>query len=317
MRNLLKITTLLAFCALTFSSCLKDKGFENNEYGINLNDGSPAAVGFLRGALAKTSFGVDVDPGTQFGELVVSYTGEVAPSADVTLTLSIDNSLIAAYNTANSGTIQALPAAGSNVPTTFVIPAGQRFAKLKVGVVNTTVLNPNIEYGVGIRITAVSGGVKIASNLEKILVTFNIKNKYDGKYSLTFSNYHPSLNPGYIGSTTNVELITTGPNTVTLFWPLAGEFVIPSLFNGGFSYFGAQTEGITINPTTNKVTAVTNVDPGGGVVYTLSSDGSDHRYEAGPPKKIFIKFGYNNPGGVFVTGSTREWTQAFTYTGPR
>jgi len=41
MKKILSTTTLIIALSVAFTSCLKDKGFENNEYGINDPDTQP------------------------------------------------------------------------------------------------------------------------------------------------------------------------------------------------------------------------------------------------------------------------------------
>ncbi len=316
MKKFVKSAALLSAFAIFFSSCLKDKGFENNEYGINSPDDSPAAVGFKDGIKPAVVLGVGADATPQTVSFLLIYTGAAAPSTDITVNIAYDSTIINAYNARFGTNIRPLLPSAVNLPATVVIPAGQRNVMYTVTLNNASLLNPSLQYGLGIRIVSADKGTAVAGNLGVIPVIFNIKNKYDGVWSLDFSNYHPSLNPGYTGATTEVELQTTGPNSVTLYWSDEAIFCIPAILGGAFSCFGAQIEGITVNPTTNKVT-VTNVDPTGTVVYVMNSS-FDSRYEMTPaPAKIFAKWGYNNPGGVFNPAATREWTQTFTYVGPR
>ncbi len=260
MKKILTITSLLAFCAVIFSSCLKDKGFNNNEYGINLNNGSAPAVEFIKGNSAKTTFGVNVDPGTQIVELVVLYTGDVAPSSDLSVGIVVDNTLLTAYNTTNSTSILLPPAGSVTVPTTVVIPAGQRFANLKIAINNTTVLDPNKEYGFGVKIASVSNGVKLTSNLNQVFVSFTVKNKYDGVYSVT-GTYLDYTNATFTGLyPRQYTLITTGANTVDFTQVINGDLIPGYLFNanGANSFFGSFGIEATFNVSTNVLTSVNN-----------------------------------------------------------
>lgn len=259
MKKLLTITSLL--CAVFFSSCLKDKGFENNEYGINLNeDGSPPSVQFLKGNSAKTTFGVNVDPGVQIVELVILYTGATAPATDITVGIQIDNSILTAYNTANGTSIVVANTASVTVPTTVVIPAGQRFATLKIAINNTTLLNPNLEYGFGVKIISASNGVKLTSNMNQVFVSFTVKNKYDGVYSVT-GTFVDFTNATFTGSYPRTyTLITTGANTVDVAQVINGELVPGYLFsaNGAGSFFGNFGIEATFDVSTNVLTSVRN-----------------------------------------------------------
>jgi hypothetical protein len=157
-------------------------------------------------------------------------------------------------------------------------------------------------------------GAQINDEKSKLGVEISAKNQWDGRYRLTWTNYHPTLNPGYTGAATDVEMHTTGPNTVKIFWPLAGVFACPSILSGGLSYFGIQEPQYTISTATNAVT-VQNVAPGAVTFYTMAT-GFNSRYEPGT-KTFFAKWGYSYASpGVFDAGC-REWTQQMVYLGPR
>lgn len=157
-------------------------------------------------------------------------------------------------------------------------------------------------------------GAEISSSKGKLAVEISAKNQWDGKYALTWTNYHPSLNPGYTGSSTDVEMHTTGANRVKMFWPLAGAYCAPSILGGGLSYFLAQEPEYTVNA--NNTVTVQNAYPGAVTFYGMAA-GFNSRYEPGT-KTFIVKWGYNYlPGNIFDPANSREWTQTFTYTGPR
>jgi hypothetical protein len=135
---------------------------------------------------------------------------------------------------------------------------------------------------------------------------FNIKNQYDGRYELTFTNVHPSFNPTGLGATVEVEMWTTGPNSVKVYWPDNAGFYNPAILNGSLNAFSAQEPEYTIDPATNAVT-VANAAAGGTVVYSMFP-GYNSYYDPAT-REIFTKWGYSN--------FTRTWTQQFTYLGPR
>ncbi len=167
--------------------------------------------------------------------------------------------------------------------------------------------------GLGFQIAETPGAV-INDEKSRLGVEISAKNQWDGKYRCDWTNYHPTANPGYTGSSTTIEFHTTGPNKVKLFWPLAGVFCAPAILNGGLAYFGLQEPEFTVNTSTNAVT-VQNVAPGAVTFYTMNSSFTS-RYEPAT-KTFFVQWGYNNPGGVFNPATSREWTQTLTYLGPR
>ncbi len=324
MKRILSTSLILAAMTVAFTGCLKDKGFENGTYGINDPDTQPPGVGFPYGSKAKVDFGLNVTttPQTVGDYVYVNLESGVPASSDVHVTLSNNSTaLVNAYNAANGTTIQVLPTAIWSVPTSLTIPAGGRGVGTVVTVTNTTALNPNIRYAVGITITAVDGGYRIADNLKNVLIVFNVKNAYDGKYTLTWTNYHPSANPGYTGSTTSVEMHTSGPDKNKIWWPAAFAafgfgYCPPSVLSGGLSTFTLQEPEYTVNQTTNAVTVFNSYVPAASI-YGMSNV-FNSRYEPAI-KTYFVKYGYGSGGPYppFTAATSREWTQTMVYTGPR
>lgn len=60
MKRIKSLSLLLVAIAIAGTGCLKDKGFDNHEYGINDPDGSPAGVGFNLGVAFKQSVGINL-----------------------------------------------------------------------------------------------------------------------------------------------------------------------------------------------------------------------------------------------------------------
>lgn len=324
MKKIVLASVLFAALGFGLAGCLKDKGFENHEYGINDPDTQPPGVGFAFGNRSKTDYGLDVSASPQQVENIVFinlFTG-TAPTSDVQVTL-IDNTtaLLTAYNTATGSSILPLPTNLWSVPMTVTIPAGSYNATVPITVSNTTSLNPNLQYAVGLTISAITGGYNIASNLDDLLIVFGVKNKYDGKYTMRGQFYHPSLQPDFGPHVFQVEAHTSGPNSVKIFWPLVGGYNTPLTSGGGPACcFAAQEFGININPSTNAATPV-NVAVGATIVYDpiLSHAGNTYNNRWDDAQKIFYTaFGYSLSGsGTVIPGVSRGWIDTLIRTGPR
>jgi hypothetical protein len=235
MRKLLSSSLLLATLAVAFTGCLKDKGFDNHTYGINDPDTQPPGVGFPLGVTAKYTFGLDAAvPTTQVINNVVwvNLEGGSPAKSDVHVVLVLNDALRTAYNTANTANI--LSAAGFyNMALTLTIPAGATGGSIPVNVPSTVVMNPNNTYGIGLTISTVDGGYKIAENLKNLLLEISVKNKYDGIYSYVTGFVQRYTSPGNViccdgltgilGPSTNPDVImsTSGANSVTI--PYAGN----------------------------------------------------------------------------------------------
>lgn len=326
-----KITSILTILAATFvmTGCLKDKGFNNNEYGINDPDTQPPGVGFPLASKSKVDFGLNVASTVQTVTDIVYVNLEsgVAAPSDVAVTLTNNSAaLISAYNSANglTGTsaILAMPTSLYNVALTMTIPSGGRNIQVPLNVTNTTTLDPNRQYAVGLTISNVTGGYKIASNLANLLIVFGIKNAYDGKYTLRGKFHHPSLSNPPVTFTTTIEMHTAGPSSVLMYSPVFGEYCSPANLGGSLNRFAAQAPLFAVNTGTNAVT-VTNSDAT-GVVYAMSATGFGaapyiHRWEPGT-KTFYASWGYNLGAGGAYGGNgsaSRMWEDTLIYTGPR
>lgn len=254
---------------------------------------------------------------------------DVANNADLNKTMTVtvkdDTAAVTRHNAMTGSNLIKLPPSfytvispspkvgGQGGTYNIVFQPGEFAKEIRIVIPNATLLDPSSSYALAFTITAADAG-GVVSYAHTYLVRIGAKNNYDGIYELTFSNYHPSLNPGYAGDVTEVHMVTTGANSVKLYWPLAGTFATPSLFNGGFSYFGAQEPEYTVDPTTFKVT-VQNSFSGATTFYTMNP-GFNSYYDPAS-KTMFAKFGYSYVNGTFASGVSREWTQAFRYIGPR
>ncbi|MBI5856540.1 MAG: DUF1735 domain-containing protein [Sphingobacteriales bacterium] len=328
MKRILSFSLLAAALAVAVTGCLKDKGFDNHTYGINDPDTQPPGVGFPLGGKPKNDVGLDLSSSPQVinGLAFVNLESGNPASSDVHVTLSNNSTaLVGAYNTANGTNIQVLPSATWSVPTALTIPAGGRNIEVPITVSTTAALNANLQYAIGLTITAVDGGYKIADNLKNLFIVISVKNKYDGKYTMVGRFYHPSVEPTFQQHVTFfVECHTTGPNSVDIYWPLIPGYNTP-LSSGGLPAccFTNQTLGLQINPATNVVTCV-NSHPSAGISYSQITSSGSFGFPVFNPsmwddvnKRFNISFGYSLTGGTVVAGVSRAWIETLTRTGPR
>lgn len=322
MKKILSTTLLVTAMAVAFTGCLKDKGFENYTYGINDPDTQPPGVGFPFGSNAKNDYGLDVTASPQLVNGLVYVNLEAGNPASSAVNITISNNttaLVNAYNAANGTAIQALPTAIWSVPTTLTIASGGRNTQAPITVTNTTALNSNLQYAVGLTITAVSGGYKIADNLKNLLIVFSVKNKYDGKYTMRGQFYHPSLQPDFGPHVFSVELHTSGPNSVRLYWPLVGGYNTPLTSGGGPACcFASQELSLNVNPATDAATPV-NTSPGGLTYDPITThNGNVYNNRWNDPTKVFYAaWGYFLGAGGTVGAGSRAWIDTLTRTGPR
>jgi hypothetical protein len=313
MKKILLSTALIATMGFFLTGCLKDKGFDNNEYGINDPDSAPPGVGFTKGTNAKNTVGLDVSGSSQSINDVVYvnlHSGNPAPS-DIVIDLAVvTQELVDAYNTANGTAIEVLSPSLYSVPTTMTIPAGARNVQVPVTVPSTLTLDPNKSFGIGLRITSVTGNFKIASNMDDLLIEVTIKNKYDGEYILT--GYHNRV-PYTYPYETPIHMVTAGPSAVAFYWPLAASVGHPIGIgpNNAMSWYGPTVAPVVVfDLTTNLVTSVYGSDPAGPPITLFTGAGSRLSKWDPATKAMVVDWNYNN-------NSLRAFFDDLEYVGPR
>ncbi len=313
-----KYFKILAFAAIVLSlgSCLKDKNYDEGKTGLDLSNASKIIeLGFKFGLDKSQVIGLNfVDANVDASLVTVRLAANEPATEDIVVLLDTTGTeaLIQTKGDSNFNrlpSLYTLPSGGLSV----TIPKGKRQAELIVKT-NASKFNPSAKYGINFKLKSVSNpGYILSGNFNEFYTILGAKNAYDGVYTCEFTNYHPTLNAGYIGGTTTVHLVTTGPNTNKIFWPTADEFANPALLGGALNYFGSQEPEYTFNPVTNVVT-VQNAFAGAVTFYTMNPS-FNSRYDVAN-RIVYAKFGYGYVGGTFAATS-REWTQKLTYTGPR
>jgi len=326
MKKITSFLTIVAVLMVVAMGCLKDKDFEAQRYGLQIAE--VKAVAFPGAVSSPLSFGLDVSASTQVINDLLYLTLEINGVAETDVVVTLTNTTgtalsgdIAAYNAANGTNVQVLPSAIWSVPLTVTIPAGSKNIMIPITVTNTTGLNPNLSYGIGLTIANATAGYQVAANMKKILVIFSVKNAYDGKYTLRGQFFHPTAAPGYPTFTASVEMITTGPSSVKMYFPPFAGFYHPwaQTTGGPLTAFALQEPEYTVNSATNAIT-VQNTAPGAVTFYTMgkgyNNAGYNSRWDPAT-KTMYANFGYNMVGDNFDASMSRMWIDTLIRTGPR
>jgi hypothetical protein len=301
MKKIKSLSLMLAIIVIAASGCLKDKGFENHEYGINDADNSPAGVGFHLGIRYRNAAGLDLSSTPQTIENVVIVSllsGQVATS-DVRVKLQVDPTIITRYNTANGTSLEVLsPSLYSFGSVDLVIPKGEKQAKVVITVPSTNTLDPGKIYGVGLKIASVDGGYTIASNMDEILVSIGLKNKYDGVYTLR--GYH-NRDPYTFPYQTTMHMVTTTGNSNAFFWPEVDDYGHPiGTAPGQTNWYGPTIAPVVVfDLSTNLVTNVYNAGGSTPITMFTGAGAGVSRYDPAT-KTIYVSWNYNgNPLRAF------------------
>ncbi|HEY6502468.1 MAG TPA: DUF1735 domain-containing protein [Chitinophagaceae bacterium] len=293
MRKVLILSALAGLVLTTGTGCLKDENFEDQEYGLQVAEvkgvsfpqklKSPVVVGLVSQAASQTVNGP-----------LLALDANEPPSSAVTVTLQIDNSLLAA-----AGKV-AMPVGSFSINSlTVVVPAGTRVSDaLKITVPNATVLDPSQPYGVGFRITAVDQGYKIAANMSTMVIAFTIKNQYDGVYHAEGYFYHPT-GPRLFSE--DKDVLTVNGTTSEVFLGDLGTagYVAHFTVDGANNVTIVTAPGAVGGPYTMFTAGLPSSNPG----YTNSWPGGPQCNNTYDPatKTFYVRYGYMGANGWRVT----------------
>jgi hypothetical protein len=210
--KLLKLSTIVtsAFLVMLIGGCVKSaKQFTD----LSKVDDFVILLGSGTGNFKASNLLVNTSsPDTLKKTVTVDLASANSKGGPVTVTIGIDNSVIATYNTANGTSFQAFPAnAFKIVSTTITIPGGlEHYGTTTVWIFQNK-LDPTISYMLPVSITD-GGGKKLSSNQNTIYYNV-IGNPLAGNYKQDFYRW----NVTGIGAADT----TTAPNsTVTIGAPI-------------------------------------------------------------------------------------------------
>lgn len=287
------------------SGCLKDKGFDSHEYGIKSPDESAVGIGFPESQNKINVTAIENENTAQTIQVaLVNLLSDVPATQDLHVRLTLNPSLIDAYNANNNPDVLPLPEDAHTIPSmVVVIKKGERTGKLTITIPDAkNELDITKTYALGFTISGIDeSGNTIAENLKNILVGVAIKNKWDGVYEIVgyaIRGGDPSLT-GPFGPVER-EFVTGGATTVK--WAGTHPWGRPG------SILAAGYEPIfTVDETTNKVTVTSS----NGLV--RNDDSYDSRYDPAT-KTFYAQWTY----GAGPTGpSARRFTDTAVYVKPR
>jgi hypothetical protein len=304
---------VLAVFGLSLTSCLKDKGFENGEYGMKQEPKAFISLPFAKNRPNNLSL-VSIDE-MQDVELFSANLEYVNPATSpITVSIEVDNSGVAAV----LPNAELLPSSVYSLPSNeLVIPTGSRLSNALPFKINTWTLDPNKKYGIGFKITSVSNSTPVAGNLSYVVYQISLKNKWDGVYHVTgpmvdvTSSALTNWTPYWIA-----YLVTTGPTTCDIVdMSYTGDVYHPIKSNGASSYYGTFGMSITFDPATDQI--IDMVSP-----YEPAANGRTARLDPSGENKalankdIKLKYFMFQPS-VVDPGPRVTFDELFTYIGPR
>ncbi len=170
MRKLITLSALTALLLTAGTGCLKDKDFEDQEYGLQVKEVKAVSFPQAPGGPILAGIASLGTPQTIDGPVLILEQEGVA-ATDVKVTITIDNAL------ATDEGLEILPVGSYSLNTlTVTIPAGERISDfLKVVFPNASALDASKTFGIGLRITAIDQGYTIARNMSTVVISINVK----------------------------------------------------------------------------------------------------------------------------------------------
>lgn len=240
--------------AMLFSSCLKDDSRYVDFAGSKPLVELPAATGVAgTGKFQANSYAITTTP-TALNVLVNVAAPKPLTSA-LNVKLSVDQAALTAYNTANSTNYSLLPAADYTSTLSTTIPANQNSANVVINL-NTSLIDPSQSYVLPLTIT--DGGGQQISNYKTLLYNIQVKNKYDGVYTVTGTMVDGMVSTITANYPRTVNLVTQGASSVAYFDTGIGNYAHSILSAGTASSYGSFAPIFNFDPATNKVLTVTN-----------------------------------------------------------
>jgi hypothetical protein len=194
------------------------------------------------------------------------------------------------------------------------IPQGQRVAYLSIKFTPHNYIGQDV--AIGFKIKSVSpAGYVISGNFNTGIVAIIIKNKYDGLYTLT--QYMAGWGAyGIADGTTN-----TWPNNVTYASTgTASNLIVTSQFGslqtefgptGSINVFGNAEPQYNLDPVTNKLISIDNLDPDSRNRRFTVNPADDSRYDPAT-KTLYLSYFMDQNGRP-----TQTIKDTLVYQGPR
>lgn len=239
----------IALTVLLFSSCLKKDDIADLSKVDPVIEFPLGGPGLLKNVLSALSSG-PVDTA-----IALNIASPDPLNQDVTVTVAADPAAVAAYNTANGTSFEALPSNLFSIENTQItIKAGYRIGRVKVKI-NFNLFDLSKKYILALSITNAPGLI-ISGNYGKFLWEFVVKNPYEGNYRETgqIILYNgPDVASGIAATRTFDRVIgatTVNANTIQTLIADLGNFMNATI-NAGNT--------VTISPaSTNSFAIVTN-----------------------------------------------------------
>jgi len=312
--NRLKKGAALLAGLISLSSCLK-----NGNYYTDF-----AAVGASVDLPLAASKGNDLAPFTYDATITsasipvyINLSSPKTLGTAVTATLGLDTAYLNSYNSDNGTSFEVLPDSVYTIAGGWDrnIPAGKRLDSM---VVNLDLTKLDLAASYILPITIAQASVPI-EQWNHLMLYISVKNQYDGHYSVTGTFSDVSNGAFTDNYPMEVNLVTSGPNSVDVFNLDVGGVYYEFLNGGTPTYYGSFGVRMFIDPATNNITSVINVygQPAGNT-RSAQLDPSGINKRDPSTGDIDVKYFMIQPSVIPAPPSIRSYfNEHYKYLGPR
>jgi hypothetical protein len=206
MKRKINLSIACAALAIALTGCLKDKGFENGEYGVPVVEKKAVSLPqSVNGSVGAGIFSI-AEPQT-IAAPVFALEAINPLSSDVNVQFALKPSLVAADTN-----LTLLPADKYQINLSGKIKAGKYNDTLQIIIPDASDLDPTQTYALGLELVSADNGCQIAANMKEVLIKIVIKNIYDADYTSNGYFYHPTA--ARTIEDLHKTAATVGPNSV-------------------------------------------------------------------------------------------------------
>jgi hypothetical protein len=319
-KNIFSFASLIALFLL--SSCLDNTG--NLDVFNSVNNKGIISIGQAEPGLNVKTVEISANPVSV--SVVVNAARVNKP---INVTVEVDPTLLAAYNSEQAALdpafvpFQLLPSTLYTIPSLVVaIPAGKLDTPFEVQIATATI-SLTAKYILPIVLKSVDDpSVVIASNLSSSLIAIVVKNRFDGKYTVT-GTMVDNVNPNLVGYYPwKAELVTNG-GLQNVLQDAEGYFsdprihIIKQVSPAAISGYGSF--GVTFNfDDANNVVSVINLfgQPASNTRSAKLDPTGINKWDP-VTKTLKVKYFMIQTNQATGTNPRVTFDETYTYTGPR
>ncbi len=312
-KSINKLAALIFFFGGTVSltSCLKNSQYYTDFSKVAASVDLPLAATNNNGVVA---FSYDASVTTTSIPVYVDVASPSLPGSSTSVTLALDTAYLNAYNNNNGTSYSVLPdSIYSTTGWNLTIPKGQRLDSMNV-TFNFGKLDLSQNYILPITISSASLPVEQYNHL---LLYISVKNKYDGHYTVT-GTFKDITNANFSANyPMDIDLVTSGPNSVDIYNSLLGGVGYVFLNNGSTTYYGSFGIRMFFDANDNVTSVVNTYGQPAGNTRSAQLDPSGTNAEDAS-HNIDVKYFMIQPSAVPTPPSIRSYfNEHYAYIGPR